>query len=86
MEIASIMRSVVSSNIDKIGYDDMTRTLIVLFKGKSGTYVYDDVPPEIDEELRAIEAEGASIGKFFQASIRNHFPSHRLPANATADA
>lgn len=79
MDIATIMRPVASSNIKAIGYDDMTRTLIVTFKGTSGTYVYDDVPVEIDAELRAIEAEGGSVGKYFQSHIRHHYPSHRLP-------
>ena len=68
-----------SSNIAAIGYDAASHTLAVAFKGSSGTYTFEHVPPAIDDEFRAIEAEGGSVGKFFQASVRNRFPSLRLP-------
>lgn len=78
------MRAVTSSNIAAVGYDPSGQMLIVDFKG-SGSYIFDDVPPEIDDELCAIEREGGSVGKFFAARIRNRFTSTRLPAEEDTD-
>lgn len=80
------MRPVHSSNIAAIGYDPQTRVLAVTFKGPSGTYAYDGVPKEIDDELRDIEAEGGSVGKFFQSAVRDLYPSYRLPLPELAAA
>jgi KTSC domain len=81
----TVMRQVNSSNIKEIGYVEEARTLIVTFRG-SGTYTYDDVPPEIDDELRRMEAAGESIGKYFHAAIRTQFRSVKLPPAPVAVA
>ncbi len=73
----SIMRQVKNSHVKEIGYDADTKTLIITFS--SGTYTYDDVPAEIDAELRAVEAAGHSVGKYFHANIRTRFTATRLP-------
>lgn len=70
----TIMRDIKRSDLIKqLGYDEETRTLHIFFKnGGSGTY--DDVPPEIDDEIRRLETdERASIGKFYLANIRGKF-------------
>jgi hypothetical protein len=83
---ATTMRQIkASSNIAALGYDERTRALTVTFKGSSGSYVYDDVPPEIDAEFRAIEASGGSVGKYFQAEVRNKFRATKLTALPPAE-
>lgn len=79
-----IMRGIANSHVKEVGYDADTRTLIVTFS--SGTYTYDDVPPEIDAELRAIEARGASVGKYLHSNIRGKFTATRLPDIAERSA
>jgi len=75
------MRSVKSSNISSIGYDG--QNLHVEFPG-SGTYRYEGVPPEIDAQLREIEAGGGSIGRFFHYAIKGKFASHKIEAEQLA--
>jgi len=74
----TVMREVRSSNIRKIGYVEEAQVLIVTFSA-GATWTYDGVPPEIDEELRRIEAAGESIGKYFAAHIKNQYPATRVP-------
>jgi KTSC domain len=69
-----IMKPVKSSNIVAIGYHNETQTLLVTFKN-SGTYAYDDVPPEEHEKLMAAD----SVGKHFSTHIRTKFTSTRVP-------
>lgn len=72
---APTMRRVTSSNISAIGYDG--QTLFVEFTG-SGTYRFENVPPEIDAELRAIEEAGGSVGRYFHYAIRSKFASSKV--------
>lgn len=55
-----------SSNINAIGYDEITKTLEVEFVN-GGIYQYKEVPKEIYEGF--IKAE--SVGKYFFAKVKN---------------
>lgn len=70
---------VTSSNIVAIGYDAATQELEVEFRS-GGIYRYSGVSQEQHEAL--IKAE--SIGKHFQAEIRNKFPSSKVIEEAAA--
>lgn len=62
-----------SSNIKAIGYDPSTRKLHVQFHS-SGTYEFDDVPPEKHAALVSAQ----SVGKHFQTHIRYHHDFTKL--------
>jgi len=65
------MPTVESSAIRRIGYDEATRELRVVF-AETGAYTYFAVPKHIYEEfLRA-----PSKGQFFNAHIRDRYPFH----------
>jgi hypothetical protein len=46
-----------SSMIQAVGYDPKTRTLEVVFNSGQ-TYCYEDVPPEVHQELMAADSKG----------------------------
>jgi hypothetical protein len=82
---------VTSSQIDAVGYDPGTRTLVVKFHagglGKQAVYSYADVPPELGNGLIA----AASPGSYFHRHIRNggyayrrHQPGTPLPGEGVA--
>jgi hypothetical protein len=63
------LESVTSSNIDKVGYVEAKRRLIVCFK--SGVYyAYDGVPPGLKEDLK----NAVHPGSFFHQKIKNDYP------------
>ena len=62
-------KSVISSNISAIGYDEVTKTLKVVFKGGKA-YLYDNVPVTVWNEFN----KTPSIGLFFYSSIKNSYP------------
>ena len=62
-----------SSNIAAVGYDPDSETLEVEFK-TSGIYQYFNVPAFMFERLVAAD----SVGKFFNAEIRDAYPCARL--------
>lgn len=62
-----------SSNVAAVGYDPDSETLEVEFK-KSGIYQYFNVPAFMFERLVAAD----SVGKFFNAEIRDAYPCARL--------
>jgi hypothetical protein len=64
---------VVSSSIASIGYDAERKTLEVEFVG-GRVYRYYDVPKRVHSGL----LEASSIGGYFNANIRPHFPYERL--------
>jgi hypothetical protein len=66
-----------SSHIKDFCYDEETNTLIITFQ--SGSYVYDDVPPEVHAELIRINEAGESVGKYFQASIKGVYEATKVP-------
>lgn len=66
--------SVVSSNVERYGYNSRVERLRVQFKsGKS--YDYYDVPFETYNELSAAD----SVGKYFAANIKGKFSSALVP-------
>jgi hypothetical protein len=57
-----------STVIDSISYDPERRELAITFKS-GRTYVYDDVPIDIYEELLAADSQGA----YFNHNIRDAY-------------
>lgn len=62
-----------SSNLASIGYDAGSETLEVEFKN-TGVYQYLNVPQFMWERLMQAD----SIGRFFNAEIKNAFPCVKL--------
>ena len=63
------MLFVVSSNIERIGYDPNSNTLRVEFKSNR-TYDYSNVPENVFSELKS----ASSVGSYHAKNIRNIFP------------
>ena len=63
---------VTSSNIEKVGYDDDTETLGVIF-GSGTTYHYGGVPKEIYENF----ISAPSAGQFFHREIMNQYTGEK---------
>lgn len=62
------MLPVISSNLDSVGYDAMSKTLYVRFhSGKS--YSYSNVPESVYRGLM----EASSKGRYFAANIRDSY-------------
>jgi hypothetical protein len=69
-----VLRQVVaSSSLRSIGYDRSTETLEVEFDG-GGVYRYQHVPHEIWLGLKQAESKG----RFFQAYVRDRYPTSRI--------
>jgi hypothetical protein len=81
----TIMRDIRSSNIARLGYDELTATLIVQFKF-GATWTYDEVPAAHYEALLKLDAEGGSVGGYFSAVIRKRYPGTRVPSRAEVEA
>lgn len=62
------LHNVVSSNLSKIGYDALSKTLLVVFNTGS-VYEFSNVPEEYFTELM----RSPSIGTFFSKNIRRRF-------------
>jgi hypothetical protein len=62
------MISVQSSNMDKIGYDEVKQELFIRFKNGS-TYKYNGVPASIWEELQSSESKG----KYLNANVKGEY-------------
>jgi hypothetical protein len=62
-----------SSNIVSVGYDSDSETLEVEFKG-TGVYQYYNVPAFLHERMMAAD----SVGKFFNAEIKNAYPCSKV--------
>ena len=73
-EVMRAYRIASSSIIDRVGYDDATRTLCISFHD-TGKYLYDDVPPELYAGL----CQARSAGSFFNERIKGHFRFRRDP-------
>lgn len=63
------MPYVQSSAIEKVSYDEKTHTLRATFRESHRTFIYQEVPQELYDAL--IFAD--SLGRFFNAHIRDHF-------------
>jgi hypothetical protein len=66
-------RSVSSTNIAEVGYDEPRRILEVLFRNGT-TYQYFDVPPQ---EYQALMNAG-SLGQYLNANIKGRFRYARV--------
>ena len=73
------MPYVQSSALARVSYDDATHTLCATFRQSGRTYVYQDVPQEIYDKLMVAD----SMGGYFNACIRDHFPFRELAKTAS---
>lgn len=65
------MKGVYSSSVKSIGYDDVNRSLYVLWESGK-TSIYGNVPPDV-----AFRAENAwSVGKFIREEVQGNY-AHR---------
>ena len=68
------MTYVQSSALEQVSYDADAHTLIATFRDSGRTYVYDDVPEEVYDSLLFSD----SLGAYFNAHIRDHFPYREI--------
>lgn len=66
-------QSVASSNLAEVGYDSDLETLEVQFKS-GGIYQYFNVPVFMYERLMSAD----SLGRFFNAEIKGHYPEAKV--------
>lgn len=59
---------VVSSNVEAVGYDPETRTLVVRYIAGS-LYHFHDVEPDVWAGCRAVVDLGGSVGKYLHAAV-----------------
>ena len=64
---------VASSIIQAVGYDPETHMLEVVFNSGQ-TYCYEDVPPEVHQELMAADSKG----QYMRAAIIDVYPDYRV--------
>ena len=62
-----------SSMIQAVGYDLETRILEVVFNSGQA-YCYDEVPPEVHQELMAADSKG----QYMRAAIIGAYPDYRV--------
>ena len=70
----SWMRPVYSSMVAEVGYDDETKSLLVLWARGNKTSAYEGVPEEIALDLA--DGKIASVGEYMNSEIKNQYP-HR---------
>ena len=68
------MAYVQSSALEQVSYDEAAHMLCATFRETGRTYVYQDVPQELYDGL--IFAD--SLGRYFNANIRDHFPYREI--------
>jgi len=68
------MPYVQSAALEQVSYDGTSHTLCATFRDTGRTYIYQDVPEELYDGL--IFAD--SLGRYFNAHIRDHFPYREL--------
>jgi hypothetical protein len=68
------MPYVQSSALERVSYDEEAHTLCATFREPHRTYIYEEVPQEVYDGL----IFAASLGRYFNAHIRDHFPFHEL--------
>ena len=66
------MPALQSTALKSVSYDEAQRALRATFRDSGRTYVYEDVPQELYDALLFAD----SLGAFFNAHIRDHFPHH----------
>lgn len=67
------MISVISSNIDSIGYDEQNQVVYVRFL-KEGLYIYKGVPQHEFQNL----LEAPSHGSYLNRNFKNVYPYERI--------
>jgi len=55
-----------SSVIAAMSYNDETRTLTIVYRGKRGVYRYFDVPPEEFAAFRSAPSKGTYLNEVFK--------------------
>ena len=65
--------AVSSSSLRAVGYDPDSQTLEIEFQS-GNVYQYFGVPQEVHDDLMAAD----SLGTYFSASIKDHYPSRRV--------
>jgi hypothetical protein len=55
-----------SSVIAAMSYNDETRTLTIVYRGKRGVYRYFDVPPEEVAAFRSAPSKGTYLNEVFK--------------------
>lgn len=65
--------SVVSSNIDRVGYEESSQTLEMTFKG-GGVYEYSNVPESVFNALRS----ASSVGRYFAQHIKDRYRCRKI--------
>jgi len=68
------MAYVQSSALEQVSYDEEDRTLCATFRESGRTYIYRDVPLELYDGLLFSD----SLGAYFNAHIRDHFPFREI--------
>lgn len=64
---------VTSDNLAEVGYDPESETLEIQFR-RGGVYQYYNVPAFMHERLMTAD----SLGRFFNAEIKGHYPEAKL--------
>lgn len=68
------MPYVQSSALEQVSYNEVAHTLCATFRETGRTYMYEDVPQEVYDSLLFAD----SLGAYFNAHIRDHFPHHEI--------
>ena len=67
------MFSVISSNVESVGYDESTLTLYIRFLNNM-LYIYKGVPSYEFENLKI----ASSVGSYIHRNIKNHYSYERI--------
>lgn len=60
------MIDVQSSNVGKLGYDEKTQELFVMYKSNSEfVYIYKEVPASLNAKLMANDSKGGFLHQYF---------------------
>jgi KTSC domain len=68
------MPFVQSAALEQVSYDEDAHTLCATFRETHRTYIYQEVPQEIYDGLLFAD----SLGAYFNAHIRGHFPYREI--------
>jgi hypothetical protein len=66
------MVPVVSSNVESIGYDDAAGCLYIKFRTTPETYMYQNVPRPVFEELMAADSKGSYVNRNITPIFRDY--------------
>lgn len=65
------MFPIVSENVEKIGYRDSDRTLVIKFRNSPTIYNFKGVPKTM---FTYMKTTNTSVGHYFHEKIKNKFP------------